>query len=223
MKNFLEGSQEMTSLIELAERFNTKEACLEFLERLRFPDGPECPRCKSRAISRIKTVHKFQCLKCRYMFSVTAGTIFHGSHLPLNKWILATFLLCNARKGISAKQIQRDLKVTYKTAWYMMHRIRRAMKDSDFIQKFKGIVEADETYLGGKAHGKRGRGAKSKAIIIGVRQRNGKLRAQLIPNVKARTVCGIIRKYVHNNAEMLCVGEFPSYNQLAIDYKPQKD
>jgi len=208
----------MTSLIELAEKLDTKEKCLRFLEELRFPDGLECPRCKSRTISRIKTVDKFQCLSCRHMFSITAGTIFHRTHLPLNKWILATFLICNAKKGISAKQIQRDLKVTYKTAWYLMHRIRRAMKDSEFVQKFKGVVEADETYLGGKSRGKRGRGAKGKAIVIGVRQRGGKLRTQLIPDVKARTVCGIIRKYVHQDAIMLCVDEFPSYNQLAIDY-----
>ena len=108
----------MNSLVELANRFNTKEKCLKFLEELRFPNGLECPRCKDDDIARIKTRDKFRCRKCRYMFSVTAGTIFHKTHLPLQKWILATFLICNAKKGISAKQIQRDLDVTYETAWY---------------------------------------------------------------------------------------------------------
>jgi transposase-like protein len=152
------------------------------------------------------------------MFSVTAGTIFHKTHLPLQKWIIATFLICNAKKGISAKQIQRDLNVTYETAWYLMHRIRRAMKDSDFIRKFKGVVEADETYLGGRGRGRFGRGQPNKSIVIGIRQRDGTIRAELIPDVKAKTVCGIVRKHVHQDAEMLCVDEFPSYSQLAIDY-----
>jgi len=135
----------------------------------------------------------------------------------LNKWISTTFLRCNAKKGISAKQIEWDLGVTYKTAWYLMHRIRRAMKRSKFLQKFKGIVEADETYLGGKRIGRRGR-APGKAIVLGVLERSGKVRAELIPNVKARTVCGILRKHVHKNAKMLCCDEFPSYNRLALDY-----
>jgi len=208
----------MVSLTELAKEVNSQEKCLNFLEKLRWPAGPECPRCKSKSISRITTVDKFQCLDCRYMFSITAGTIFHCTHLPLDKWILAAFLICNAKKGISAKQIERDLSVTYKTAWYLMHRIRRAMKEPRFIRQFKGIVEADETYLGGKHPGKRGRGAAGKSIVFGMRERNGKLHVQLIPDVSARTVCGIIRKHVRKDAEMLCTDEFPSYNQLAIDY-----
>jgi len=212
----------MTSLIELANQFDTKEKCLVFLERLRFPDGVQCPRCKSKRVCRLGTVDKLQCNDCRYMFSITAGTVFHRTHLPLNKWILATFLICNAKKGISAKQIQRDLNVSYKTAWYLMHRIRRAMKQPGFIKQFTGIVEADETYLGGKRRGKRGRGAAGKAIVIGVRQRKGKLRAELIPDVKAKTVCGVLRKYVRKDAEMLCVDELPSYNQLAIDYNLER-
>lgn len=92
------------------------------------------------------------------------------------------------------------------------------MKQPSFLQKFRGRVEADETYLGGKARGKRGRGADNKAIVIGVLQRDGTVHAELIPDVKARTVCGIIRKHVHKDAEMLCVDEFPSYNQLATGY-----
>ena len=145
----------MVSLTELAKEVNSQGKCLSFLERLRWPDGLECPRYKSKSISRITTVDKLQCLDCRYMFSLTAGTIFHRTHLPLDKWILAAFLICNAKKGISAKQIERDLSTTYKTAWYLMHRLRRAMKEPGFVRKFKGIVEADETYLGGKHPGKR--------------------------------------------------------------------
>lgn len=204
----------MASLTELANRFNTREKCLSFLEKLRFPGGLECPRCKDKSIARLDKIHKLRCRKCRYMFSVTAGTIFHKTHLPLQKWILATFLICNAKKGISAKQIERDLDLTYETAWYLMHRIRRAMKQTEFVEKFKGIVEADETYLGGKKiPGKRGRGAGNKAIVIGIRQRNGKIRAELIPNVKFKTISRVMAKYVRKDAEMLCVDELPSYNQ----------
>lgn len=209
----------MTDLTELAREFRTQKRCLDFLERLRFGESVECPRCQSKSISRIDTVNKLQCNNCRYMFSVTAGTIFHRSHIPLQKWILAIFLMCNAKKGISAKQIQRDLRVTYKTAWYLMHRIRRAMRDKTFIMKFTGIVETDETYIGGKRKGKVGRGARGKTAVIGVLQRDsGRIKAEPVKDIKFKTISQVVRRYVDPKAVMVCADEYMSYDQLALEY-----
>ena len=209
----------MSDLLSLSNRFNSKEKCLEYFEKLRFPNGVECPRCESKSISRLTTRHQFTCLKCRYRFSVTAGTIFHKTHIPLQKWIIACFLICNARKGISAKQIERDLKVSYETAWSMMHRIRRAMRDSDLIKKLKGIVEADETYVGGKMRGgKGGRGSENKLVVLGAIERKGRVRAQLSKNASIKNISQFIRQNVSTNARMLVTDEFLSYRPLKKDY-----
>lgn len=205
----------MTNIYKLSKRFDTKEKCIKYFEKLRFPAGVYCSRCGSLSISRIKTRFKYECNDCHYQFSVTSGTILHKTHLPLSKWILASFLICNARKGISAKQIQRDLQLTYKTAWFLMHRIRKAMQSDPLISKFKNIVEVDETYIGGKAKGIRGRGAKNKSIVLGISERNGSVKFSILKNLKHSTLAKEIEKYVDPNIKMLCADEFPSYNRFA--------
>ena len=114
----------------LAERFHSEDNCRDYLEGLRWPDGLRCIRCDSERISRIEARKLYQCMSCNYQFSVTAGTIFHDSKLPLWKWFAATFLVAEAKKGVSANQIKRMVGVSYKTAWYLCHRIRVAMKDA---------------------------------------------------------------------------------------------
>jgi len=146
----------------------------------------------------------------------------HRSHLPLQKWILATALICNAKKGISAKQIERDLSVTYKTAWYLMHRIRRAMKEPGLRSRFIGIVEIDDCFVGGKAHGKRGRGAEKKTMVVGVRQRAGSVRAEIAADQKAKTLLQIVRRHVSMNAEMVCADDLSSYDILNKYYRPER-
>src|SRR5205823_3955416 len=140
--------QEM-NLPKLIERFGSEEKCRAYLEDLRWPDGVECPRCESQNVSCLADRNQYECSKCRYQFSVTAGTLFHDSHLPLWKWFLAIYLIAESKKGISSKQLQRMLSVSYKTAWYLSHRIRDAMGD-DEQPLLRGIVEVDETYIGGK-------------------------------------------------------------------------
>src|SRR3990172_1029790 len=139
------------NLTELIERFGSEDHCHDYLEELRWPDGVRCPRCESGKISRIKTRRQFDCDACRYQFSVRVGTIFHDSKLPLWKWFLAVYMMGESRKGISANQLKRMLGVSYKTAWYLCHRIRAAMRD-DMAELLSGIVEADETWIG---HGPR--------------------------------------------------------------------
>src|SRR5690348_11764466 len=117
------------NLMTLMVDFDTEEECRIALEKLRWPDGVKCPRCQSDKISRIQKRDQFDCDSCRYQFSATSGTIFHDSHLPLPKWFAAAYLMCESKKGISANQLKRTLKVSYKTAWYLCHRIRKAMEE----------------------------------------------------------------------------------------------
>ena len=145
--------EESTTLIRLIERFGSEEKCRAYLEGLRWPNGPECPRCgEFTTISRIASRSQFECDACRYQFSVTAGTLLHDSHLPLWKWFLAVYLMCESKKGISAKQVQRMLDVSYKTAWYLCHRIRDAM-GPDNQPLLTGTVEIGETLVGGRRKG----------------------------------------------------------------------
>src|SRR5438067_170869 len=158
-----------TNLCDVFERYGHDDKCREYLEALRWPTKVTCPECKSDKISRVKLRHVFDCDSCRYQFSVTAGTIFHDTHLPLHKWFAVTYLLCESRKGMSANQIKRMMGVSYKTAWYLCHRIRAAMKEAE--HKLGGIVEIDETYIGGKT--RQAIKWQKKTPVIGIRERGG--------------------------------------------------
>ena len=167
-------------LPRLMEQFGTEDKCHDYLEQLRWPNGVECPRCGGRSISRIEKRRQFECNaeSCRYQFSVRVGTIFDRSHLPLWKWFVAIYLVGESKKGISAKQLQRTLGVAYKTAWFLGHRIRAAMEE-DAPVPLTGIVEIDETFVGGKSR-ETGRGPHAnKAMVIGAVQRGGDVRLRL--------------------------------------------
>jgi transposase-like protein len=143
------------NLIALAKHFSDEDRAREFVEKLRWPDGPVCPHC-----GEIKNFYKlegkstrpglYKCRGCRKPFTVTMGTIFEDSHIPLSKWLLAYHLLCASKKGMSAHQLHRMLKVTYRSAWFMAHRIRYTMSQEPLSSKLTGIIEVDETYVGGK-------------------------------------------------------------------------
>ena len=143
-------------------RFSDPIAAAEYLESIRWPNGAFCPHCGeaervNRLNSKATTRRLWKCYGCRKQFTVTVGTIFESSHVPLNKWLAAFYLLCASKKGMSAHQLHRMIGVTYKTAWFMFHRIREAMKQPEFQSQMGGIVEADETYIGGKRRGGRKR------------------------------------------------------------------
>jgi transposase-like protein len=202
------------NLPDLIERFGDEERCRAYLEELRWARGVECPRCESRSISRISTRDQFDCDSCRYRFSVTAGTLFHDSHLPLWKWFLAVYLLCESKKGISSKQLQRMLGVSYKTAWYLSHRIRDAMGD-DEQPLLRGIIEADETYVGGKRRGV-GRGSlEGKTMVVGAVQRGGEVRLKVVDSNNRKTLHGFIRENVEDGTEAIYTDEWPAYSGLA--------
>src|SRR5450830_1798030 len=121
------------------QEFGTPEECRKRLEELRWPNGVKCPRCQSGKISRIRERHQFDCGPCSYQFSVTAGTLFNDTHLPLSTWLAAVCLMCEGRNGVSANQLKRTLGVSYKTAWYLCHRIRTAMREENSA-RIKGTV-----------------------------------------------------------------------------------
>jgi transposase-like protein len=201
------------NLINLIERYHSEDKCRDYLEELRWPDGVTCPRCGSKSISKIAERYQYDCNSCRYQFSVTAGTIFHDSHLPLWKWFATMYLMIESKKGISANQVKRTIVVSYKTAWYLCHRIRNAMSDGT-PNMLKGIVEVDETYVGGKTKGM-GHGYKgNKTIVVGATERGGEARLQVIDDNGRKTLHQFIHENTAPNTEAIYTDEWPAYNGI---------
>ena len=202
------------NLVKLIEQFGSDDKCRQRLAELRWPGGVTCPRCQSASISTLQDREQFDCNPCRYRFSVTSGTIFHDSHLPLSKWFLAIYLMTESKKGISALQMKRTLGIAYQTAWYLCHRIRAAMRDVS-NELLRGIVEVDECYVGGKASGM-GKGYKgNKTIAIGAVQRGGKIRLQVIRHADKATLHKFVADNTAPDTEAIYTDELPAYNGLA--------
>jgi len=211
------------SLAEIFIKFSTDDQCLEYIEKMRWPDGVvRCPQCGNDKISKVerkadsKNRRKwfYLCLEktCHNQFSPTSGTLFADSHLPLITWFHAIGLMLNAKKGISAKQLQRDLGIGgYKTAWYLNHRIREAMGIGD-IPKLGGTVEIDETYVGGKISGKGiSYAKKKKQVVMGAIQRGGELRLQHVTGATVGNFREFIEANVSNDAERVMTDQHPAY------------
>jgi transposase-like protein len=191
------------NLVDINTLFGTEDKCRELLVRLRFPEGPQCLRCKGAVVKLGTDKQLFYCKDCDYQFSVTSGTVFNDSHLPLGKWFLTTHLLCEAKKGMSACQIQRTVGMSYKTAWYLCHRIRHAMAQTD-KPMLDGKVEMDVTYVGGMNRGK-GHIAKNdnKEVVVGIRKRNGDLRFFHAHDAKGGTLAKYIRENISEDVEVI--------------------
>ena len=213
-------------------RFTDAAVAAEYLESIRWPDGPVCPHCGESERKAYKLNVKgtkrrlWKCAACRKQFTVMVGTIFEDSHIPLNKWLLAFYLLCSSKKGMSAHQLHRMLGVSYKSAWFMAHRIREAMKEEPFQRRLSGIVEADETYIGGKARNKKkrwqhgphnlGRG-KGKVPVMVLVERGGHARSFRMANVTGSSLKGAIRRHVDREARMV-TDAYPSYRGLDQEF-----
>src|SRR6185437_6913619 len=199
------------ALLEMLQKYSTDEKCREILTKLRWPEGVTCPRCKEREVCYLESRKQFECASCSYQFSVTTGTIFNDTHLPLEKWFAATYLLCEAKKGMSACQIQRTLGISYKTAWYLCHRIRAAMVESQ-RSMLDGKVEMDETYVGGKRRGFGKRlGMANKETVIGIRKRNGELRFFNAKDAKSGTLAQYIRENISEDVDVIFTDEGVAY------------
>ena len=202
-------------------QFPDDSACLEWLKNKRYPNGIYCEKCKK--VTKHYRVKKRTCYACNFCGSHVypmAGTILEKSTTSLRQWFYAIFLMANTRCGISAKQLQRELGVTYKTAWRMFKQIRSMMNED--IMNLLNEVEVDETYIGGKHKGKRGRGSENKSIVFGIAERNGKVFTKVIPNVQAKTLLSIIKDKVKSNSTIY-TDELPSYDKiLKMGYKHKR-
>ena len=212
-------------LITLMDKFGSDEKCRTYLENLRFPDGVKCLRCESDKISRIYERNQFHCDNCKYQFSVTVDTIFHNSHLPLQKWFAAIYLMCESRKGISANQLKRTLNVAYKTAWYLCHRIRKAVEEGNDTL-LTGIVEVDETFIGGLAKNMhkhkreakiQGRGSVGKTAVMGLLERKGRVLAKVIERTDRETLHNEVKSNVETGANLF-TDEWRLYRGLDEQY-----
>ena len=209
-----EVKQEL-NLIQLIQRFHSEDACREYLEELRWPGKLACLRCGSTSVSRIHTRDQLDCNLCRYRFSVTTGTIFHDTHLPLWKWFLAVYTIIESKKGVSSNQLKRELGVSYKTAWYLSHRIRNAMAQAREDNKpFDGIIEMDETFVGGKTEGK-GRGYKgNKVLVVGVVQGGGEIVLRVADDRTRKTLHEIVLRQTDPKAKAIFTDEWPAYRGI---------
>jgi transposase-like protein len=207
-------------LIDVTKKFTTDDKCLDYLEQMRWPNGEiGCVHCgEIGRISKITREKKgknqrtriYQCLACGKQFSATSGTIFNDSHLSLTKWFMAIALVCEAKKGISAKQLERHLGVNYRTAWYLAHRIREAMQDNKGL--LSGVVEADETYLTPKKprKGKPYVKKESRDVVLGMIERGGRLRLVPVKDSKVEIIEPVLEKHVSPDAT-LQTDEHPTY------------
>jgi transposase len=193
-------------------QFPDEQSCLEHIKNARWPDGIFCHKCqKVTQHYRIRTKKVYSCDMCGSQVSPTADTIFHKSRTPLRSWFYAMYLMASTRTGVSAKHLERELGVTYKTAWRMFDQIRKLMAED--VDPLSGQVEADETYVGGRRKGKRGRGAAGKTIVQGMVERKGKIIAEVVPDVKAKTLMpNIIKKVIP--ASTVFTDELKSYSGL---------
>ena len=219
---------EYPNLIQLSALFNDEDKAREMMERLRWPDGVACPRCGCMDVYTLtakpgskrpvrKGVRK--CKGCRKQFTVTVGTIFESSHLPLGKWLAAIYLMSSSKKGISACQIERSLGITYKSAWFMCHRIRAAMLEQPLRDKLSGMTQVDETYMNADKHKKRarksrGRSLKDKVPVVTlITRKDGEARSFLTKNVKKPTLQALIKDNVEGGA-VIMTDSFTSYQGL---------
>ena len=216
------------NLISVHQQFKTEEEALDYLVTARWPQGVRCVACDHDKVYAISTKGKtgkpcrlFECAKCGHHFSATTGTLFHDSHLPLQKWFMAMALMCEAKKGVSALQVSRHLGVQYKTAWYLCHRIRRAMQEHELTPLgSKGqIVEVDETYLGGEKYRKGIQAARDNKIpILGIAEHNGRVFFQAIPNCTAESIKPILDSMVSHNVKQIVTDSKPTYGHIIPEH-----
>jgi transposase-like protein len=208
------------NIISIFEQFPREEDCIKHLEKVRWNGKPVCPYCESTNSTPIPIESRHHCNTCKTAFSVTVRTIFHHTHLPLQKWLLAVSLILNAKKGISSRQLSRDLQVNKDTAWRISMKIREAMNERWQRDLLTGIVEADETYIGGKPrkgdpndnNHTRGRGTK-KTPVIGMVERGGKVKAESSFNkpLNIKNLSALVRRNVDIKNSVLMTDEYSGY------------
>ncbi len=215
----------LNTITELAPYLADENRARELFERLRWPSGPVCPHCHGiekiyKITSKKARAGLYKCGPCKKQFTATVGTIFEGSHVPLSKWLYTVYLMCSSKKGVSAKQLEGELGVTYKTAWFMCHRVRYAMTQPPLSGRLGGdgqIVEVDETYIGGKRSNNRRRPPNKKQIVVALIERGGQARSFPVPSTKKGYLQSLIRLNVQETSHIM-TDSFSSYRGLARRY-----
>jgi transposase-like protein len=201
------------TLLEITRRYATEEAARAYFERVRWPNGPVCPHCGFADANRIyaltpnaktkKRVGMFKCGECEDTFTVTVGTVMEDTKIPLQKWLIAFYMMCASKTQISALQLQRQLEIgSYRTALFLCHRIRFALKDLSPVGKLEGEVEADETYVGGVVKGKGRRYTKNKTPVVSLVERGGRVRSTVSDKVSGKALGSLLAHHVSREAHL---------------------
>lgn len=210
----MKSTQPKYTIKNLKHDFPDDDSCLDYIFTMRYGKNPVCPKCGKSGFYRVKNRKCYACAWCSYQIHPTTGIIFHKSATKLTIWFYAIFLFSASRNGVSAKELERQLGVTYKCAWRMAKQIRSLMTQGK--SPLDGTVEMDETYIGGRGHGTRGRGAKKKTAVVGIVQRKGDVRVRKVDNVKATTLIPMLRESVKLGSAVM-TDEFPVYNRVEKD------
>ena len=212
------------SLFDLRDAFPDEQACVDHLRAIRWKNGAYCPHCGGTKVYSFSDGKTFKCGDCRDRFSIKVGTIFEDTKLPLRKWFMAIWLLTNHPKGIASTTLAKDLKITQKSAWFVLHRLRHAAATPSFNAPLSGTVETDTTFVGGKEKNKHAsdrkggtQGGAGKAVVLGIIERDGNLRAGHVADTKAHTVQGAVRRNVAPGSTIMS-DEDRSFKGLSDDY-----
>lgn len=214
------------SLLEATRYFADEQVCIDYIASLRWADGPVCPKCEGKEHSWLTTRKLWKCKSCKKQFSVRVGTIFEESRIALDKWLIAIWLIVNAKNGISSYELGRSLDITQKSAWFMGQRIRLALHTGSFDKKLGGEVEADETYIGGKARNMhkdrrakkiKGTGGRDKALVMGILERKGEVRTSVIENNRRSSIMPVVTEHVEPGSKLF-TDELRSYHGAHLNY-----
>ena len=216
--------QQFNSLIQMMRALPDEQSAIDHFTAIRWKHGAFCPHCGATKVYHFKDVRTHKCGECRKRFSIKVGTIFEDSKIGLREWMLAVWLITSHKKGIASTQLAKDIGVTQKTAWFMLHRLRYAAQTKSFNRPLDGEIEADETFIGGKEKNKHAskrtggkQGGKGKAAVLGILKRDGELRTGTLANLSARNVQGAVRQNVEPGA-LILTDEHRSFQGLASDY-----
>jgi transposase-like protein len=204
------------TILELLENVKDEDDARRLITQMRWNGTIICPHCGSDAIYHFSDHKRYVCKACDKQFTVTKGTIFENSKIPLRKWLIALFLSISNKKGITSIQLSKQIGVTQKTAWFMLQRLRQ-MFEEKAPELLDGVVEVDETYVGGKHKGKRGRGSENKTPVFGMVQRNGNVIAKTVADTKRKTLVPIIEQYIRKGCKVMS-DEWWAYRNLKTDY-----